>query len=120
MVASPPRLCTLTALENAPQGGRPWSNRRTGRPARRRHLRLARTPQVKGRPVIGGETVSAVSPWAKNAEAGKDSCLGHLNGSLQNVNNVVFCTSPHKSETEQSSSLTVEQPVDFFPSQRLV
>lgn len=48
VVASPPRLRTLTASENAPQGGRTWSNRWTSRPVRRGRLRLALTPQVKG------------------------------------------------------------------------
>ena len=65
-------------------------------PAGRR--RLARAPQVKGRPVGGGAFATASRPRAENAAAGRDSCLGHLNGSLRNVNNVVFCTSLHKPE----------------------
>lgn len=92
-----------TAAENASQGGRPWSNRPAGRAARRGRLGLAGAPQVKGRPVVGGETVSMASrARAENAEAGSDSCLGPLNGSLRNVNNVVFCASLHKSEPNKA------------------
>lgn len=38
----------------------------------------------------------------EGAAAARDSCPGHLNASLQSVNNAVFCTSLHKSASEQS------------------
>lgn len=49
-----PHLCTLTASESALPGGRPCSHLWVCRPARRGRRGLARAPQVKRRPVVGG------------------------------------------------------------------
>lgn len=98
-------LCprTLTASENAPQGGRLWSNRPAGAlPSGA--WRAGPRPSGEGAASggLGGTFATASRLRAESATAGRESCLDHLNGSLQNVNNVVFCTSLHKSETKQT------------------
>ena len=90
-----------SALESAPGAtARPAALPGGGR------LGPARVPQVEGAACGGrGDGFHREPAPGENAEAGRHSCLGHLNGSLQNVNNVVLCASLHKSEPNKAPVL---------------